>query len=788
MKNRLRGLIQFLFIFSLSTAVHAQTFTESKHPIVIITTNGGASIPDDPKIPATMKIVYRGEGQTTFVTDATNSSYLNYDGNIAIERRGTTSQRIKKKPYGFETMNDANTDTKNVSLLGLPSENDWILNNMAFDPAYVRDYLAYGLSRALGHYSSKTIYVEVILNGNYQGLYMLQEKLKDDSNRINIEEVAVTDDTPGTVAITGAYIIQGDRSEVSGDNFYMGGTTGGVNMIYELPKSSVITSNQKTYIRSVFSALANNTSNDSKTNGFPSIIDVQTFVDYMLVNELTSNVDVYQYSTYFHKDKGGKLRAGPVWDFNASLGRDLWSSPPGRSTTYVWQFSNGDNEGPYFFKGLFDNATFKCYMAKRWNELIQPGQPFNLTTLNTLLDDVKTQITESAARNRQRWPDSGEDEGNRVNPGTLEEEMNLIKTFLTNRITWITNNIGSATACSGVTVPQLVINEIMYNPPGSAETDEFIEIKNTGTTTADLTGVFFSTLGISYQFPAGTTVAPGGFIVVASDLAGYASKYPGAPAPVGAFSRKLPNSNHKLVLSDAFGNFIDEVHYFDSAPWPESPDGDGQSLELTSPSLDNNDAASWFARAVAGGTPGAENFSALPVTLVKFTAREEESGMVTLNWDVTDEVKMEGYVVENSFDGKNFTRLGEVEAVEKPSYSFLQERPSSGLNYYRLKMNELGGKFAYSKIVSVNVKKGADMFFFPNPTTDKVYITIRPEIVNQSATIRIVSMDGKEVYSKKNGLLNRTESLDCSNLSSGRYLIVIESASGVFSRAVDVAR
>jgi hypothetical protein len=788
MKNRLRRLIQFLFILSLSTAARAQTFTESKHPIVIITTNDGATIPDDPKIFGTIKIIYRGEGQITYLTDESDSSYIKHTENIGIELRGSSSQLIKKKPYSFETMNATNTDTKNVSLLGLPSENDWILNNMAFDPAYVRDYLAYSLSRQLGQYSARTIYCEVLINGDYKGLYMLQEKLKDDGNRINIEKLAATDDTPGTAAITGAYIIQGDRQEVSGDNFYMSGNTGGVSMIYELPKASAITSNQKTYIQSIFSALASKTSNDSKTDGFPSIIDVQTFVDYMLLNELTSNVDVYQISTYFHKDKGGKLRAGPVWDFNASLGRDLWLPPPGRSATDAWQFSNGDNEGPHFFKGLFENATFKCYMAKRWNELIQPGQPFNLTTLNTLLDGVKTLITESAARNLQRWPDSDEDEGNRVNPGTLEEEMNLVKTFLTNRITWITNNIGSATACSGVTVPQLVINEIMYNPSGAEETDEFIEIKNTGNTSADLTGVFFSTLGISYQFPAGTTVAPGGFIVVTSDLAGYASKYPGAPTPVGAFSRKLPNSSHKLVLSDAFGNFIDEVHYYDSAPWPTTPDGDGQSLELTSSSLDNNDAASWFARAVAGGTPGAENFSPLPVTLVKFTAHEEESGLVTLYWDVTDEVKMEGYVVENSFDGKNFTRLGEVEAVEKPSYSFLQERPSSGLNYYRLKMNELDGKFAYSKIVSVNVKKGADMFFFPNPTTDKVYITIRPEIVDQSATIRILSMDGEELYSKKNSVLTRTESLDCSNLSSGRYLIVIESVSGVFSRAVDVVR
>lgn len=786
MKIKLRELFQFLFLLFLSTTAYSQSFTESKHPIVFIATNGGAAIPDEPKILAKMLIVYRGEGQTTLVTDSSNSSYIRHRENIAIERRGSSSQRIKKKPYGFETMNPANTNTKNVSLLGLPEENDWILNNMAFDPAYVRDYISYYLSRALGHYSSRTIYVEVVLNGNYQGLYMLQEKLKDDSKRINIEELTDTDNI--APAVSGGYIIQADRPEVIEDHFYLGGYNGGVNMIYETPKVSEITIEQKDYIQSVFYGLRDNASNAFITTGYPSIIDVQTFVDFMLVNEFASNVDAYQLSTYFHKDRGGKLRAGPVWDFNGSLGRDLWIIPPGRSLTDVWQFNNNDNTGPRFFRDLFNQSVFKCYMAKRWNELTQSGQPFNLASINTLLDGLQTLLTESAARNLQRWPDSGEDEGNRIYPGTLAQEILRIKTFVTARIDWITNNIGSASACSSVTVPNLVINEIMYNPSGSEETDEFIEIKNAGTTTVDLTGVFFSTLGISYQFPANTTLAAGGFIVVASDLAGYTDKYEGAPTPVGAFSRKLPNSNHKLVLSDAFGNLIDEVHYYDSAPWPTAPDGGGQSLELTSTSLDNNLAASWFARTAAKGTPGAENFSPLPVTLVNFAAREEESGRVTLNWDVTDEVKMEGYVVENSFDGKNFSPLGIVEATGNSAYKFLQEQPSSGINYYRLKMNELDGKSAYSKIISVNVKKGADMFFFPNPTSDKVYITLRPEIVNQTASIRIVSMDGKELFSKNNRVLSRTESLDCSSLSSGRYLIVIESPSGIFSKAVDVVK
>mgnify|MGYP001580718261 CR=1 FL=1 len=150
----------------LSGNIGAQDFTDSNLPVVIINTDGTVPIVDDPRVLASMKIIYRGPGERNYLTDQNNAQYLNYDGRIDIEIRGSSSQVTLKKQYGFSTLKADNVTNNNVSLLGMPEENDWILNGMVFDPALMRDYLCYNLSRHIGEYASRTAYSELIINGN----------------------------------------------------------------------------------------------------------------------------------------------------------------------------------------------------------------------------------------------------------------------------------------------------------------------------------------------------------------------------------------------------------------------------------------------------------------------------------------------------------------------------------------------------------------------------------------------------------------------------------------------
>lgn len=583
----------YLLLFLITLEGYAQTFTDSNLPIVIITTdinpdtNQPFEIPDEPRVLGSMKIIKHPDNSRNYMSDSNNPAFLNYDGRINIEIRGSSSQALPKKPYGLTTLKPDNISNNNVSLLGMPSENDWVLNSLAFDPSLIRDYLSYATSRQMGNYAPRTVYCEVVINGEYIGLYLLQEKIKADSNRVNVLKISTTDTALPNVS--GGYITKADKT--TGDDpiaWSMQSYAGVTDYIHDLPKPEDVTPQQNFYIYNQFSLLANtsSTGNLAITNGYPSVIDIPSFVDFMLANEFASNVDGYQYSTYFHKDRGGKLRAGPIWDFNLTYGNDLFLWGYDRSKTNVWQFGNGDNEGSKFWKDLFNNSTFKCYLSKRWNVLKQPGKALNLTVLNTFIDETVTYINEAKIRENQKW-------GTVPNQGL--EIVNL-KSFLSLRTTWITNNIGSFSACSAISTPPLVITKINYNPSTSIEypesnDSEFIEIKNSGLETVILSGIYFKELGISYSFPIGSTILQGQSIYLASNTAVFLAKY--GISAFGQFTRNLSNKSQKLVLADAFGNTIDSVEYMDSSPWSTLADGNGYYLQLISTDLDNSLASSW---------------------------------------------------------------------------------------------------------------------------------------------------------------------------------------------------
>jgi len=598
--NPNKRVLKYLFTFFLLVQVSAYcqvNFTSSNLPIVLITTDidpatgKPLAIPDDPKVSASMKIIYHKDGSRNFITDADNKDYLNYSGRIKIELRGSTSQDLPKKQYGWTTYEDNTTTKKKVSIMGMPKQNDWILNGLAYDPSLLRDYLSYNLSRSIGYYTVRTQYCEMVLNGVYKGLYILQEKIKDDADRVNIE--AIDKNAADGAAITGGYITKADKT-TGGDpiawlmDSYANDPIEQVQYIHELPKPEDVTPAQNDYIKKQFTdleTLARNKNADFAT-GFPSIIDVPTFVDFVIMSEYASNVDSYQKSTFFHKDKGGKLRAGPIWDFNLTYGRDAFGT---RSKINVWQFDNNDNDGSKFWKDLFDQDNFKCYLAKRWYDVTSKGQPLNYDYVDAYIDTIVATITEAAVREQQTW--------NTV--GNHAQQVKNVKNFIKERIAWINSNIGSFSGCNNVATPPLVISKINYNPAVSAEftnsdDQEFIAIKNIGSNTVNLTGIYLKELGVSYQFPAGSSVAANDMLYIVSNPEVFKAKY--QVNAFGQFQRRLSNSSQNLVLADGFGNVIDQVNYSDTAPWPNA-DGNGNFLQLTNVTLDNALASSWVATA-----------------------------------------------------------------------------------------------------------------------------------------------------------------------------------------------
>ena len=581
-------VIALLLVFMV-LAVKAQTFTDSNLPIVIIETDGGASIPDEPKILATMKIIWHQDGSRNYMSDIDNPEFLNYDGRIGIERRGYSSQMVSdKKPYGLETLKNDDVSNNNVSLLGMPAENDWILNPLAYDQTGMRDVIAYELSNQIGQYASRSQYCEVVLNGNYRGLYVFMEKVKVDKNRVNIEKMdEICNQLP---EMTGGYIVQANR----GDNDPVAWTMQTYLMswwwpvytefIHHYPKHADITSTQNDYIHNVFLDLESvaHSYDISITSGIPSVIDIPSFVDFMIMAEFTSNVDVYHLSTFFHKDRCGKLRAGPIWDYNLAFGYDAFGN---RSGYDVWQFDNGDNVGPRFWKDLFDTDDFRCYFARRWFELTEEGMPLDYDRICSRMDEIDAEIAEAVSRDNQRW--------NLMSQHA--EYVEYMKNWMQLRINWLNNHIGSDQGCSDADLPPLVISKIHYHPQDWWSIDgdhlEFIEITNNGDAEVDLTGIYFRELGLTYQFPDGTHLAGRQAVLICSDSLIFSEYY--HVTPFGQYMRKLDNKSENLVLVDAWGNIIDQVHYSDSSPWPIEADGHGPFLQLKDLDSDNSLAMNW---------------------------------------------------------------------------------------------------------------------------------------------------------------------------------------------------
>jgi hypothetical protein len=571
---------------------HGQILTDSNLPIVVIETDNGVTIPDEPRVYGNMKIIWHQDGSRNYLTDVNNPEFLNYNGRISIEIRGSSSQMLPKKPYGLTTLQADDETNNNVSLLGMPKENDWVLNSLAFDQTGMRDVLSYELSERLGQYASRRVYCEVVINNDYKGLYAFMEKIKVDDNRVNVEKMDATCNS--YPEITGGYITKADKTTGNDPvawtmQGYGSGWWGGTStdFIHHYPKPSEITNSQNNYIHGVFNELASKAgSHDTSiTSGIPSVIDIPSFVDFMIIAELSSNVDVYQLSTFFHKDRKGKLRAGPVWDYNLTFGHDEFGY---RSRYDVWQFDNQDNNGPRFWKDLFDTDEFKCYLAKRWFEVTAEGNFMSYSALCDRMDEIDAWITEAVGRDNQRWSKMTQH----------VSEVQSMKTWIQQRINWLNNNIGSYSDCAEVDLPPLVISQIHYHPMDVDSVNgnqlEFIQITNNGDEEVDLTGVYLRELGITYSFPQGSSIAARDQLVLCSDSVTFVEYY--HRVPFAQYERKLSNKSENIVIADAWGNVIDEVCYQDDYPWPWEADGQGAFLQLIDLDLDNSLPESWVAQ------------------------------------------------------------------------------------------------------------------------------------------------------------------------------------------------
>ena len=419
-------------------------FTESSLPIVVILTANAQEIPDEPKIPANMGIIYNGPGQVNRLSDPWNE----FQGTVGIERRGATSQQLFPKfPYAIE-LRDASGDDISAPLLGMPKESDWALISNYNDKSLIRDALAYTLAGSVMSYAPRCRFVEVVINNQYQGIYLLTERIKRDNNRVDLKKNDPAKDP------SGGYILKLDKEE--GDSV-IGYWTSHVKpyhsdqqirFLYHYPRTEDLVPAQKQYLQNWMYTLEENLRSPGfahPATGYRKYLDPATFIDFMWVNEAAKNIDGYRLSTFFYKDRDsidGRLKMGPVWDFNLAFGNCNYCSG---ETTYGWMWDFNQVCGqdywviPFWWERLRQDTNFLIEAQQRWKNL--RAGPLSDQNVEFRIDSLAAVLAGGPrSRNFQRWPVLGEWVWpNNFVGATYEQELDYLKDWLRERLHWMDN-------------------------------------------------------------------------------------------------------------------------------------------------------------------------------------------------------------------------------------------------------------------------------------------------------------------------------------------------------------
>lgn len=422
-------------------------FTSSNLPIVIINTHGQAIV-DEPKITADMKVIFNGEGKRNAVTD----SVTVYNGKIGIEIRGSSSQMFPKKQYGLETR-DLSGAELDISFFGMPLESDWILSAPYNDKSLMRDAMTYAFSNSIGRYASRTRYCELVLNGEYMGVYILMEKLKRDKGRVNISKIDTS--VHSGDGLSGGYIIKIDKlSGSSNDGWFSNylprpGSPFKINYLYEYPKPEEISAEERAYIISfihTFETVFASTGYADTVNGYTKYLDLPSMVDFFLLNEMGKNVDGFRLSSFMYKDKDSKnpkMFFGPVWDFNHAYGNsDYYDASNISGWQLTWfntntGFQNGDTwQPPFWWFKAMDDSAFNRLAGNRWRSLRM--KQLSVPKVHAFIDSVSLLVNEAQQRNFIRWPILNTYVWpNAYIGGTYANEITYLKNWIQQRLTWM---------------------------------------------------------------------------------------------------------------------------------------------------------------------------------------------------------------------------------------------------------------------------------------------------------------------------------------------------------------
>ena len=404
----------------------------SKIPIVVLRSDRAGSVSGSKTYSSfTMEIHEPGADGSARLADRPTASMR-----TGMRLRGMVSRQFPKLSYRLK-LQDEKGETQERSLLGMPADADWVLQGPWLDKSLIRNAFSYDLARAMGASGMRTRACEVFLNtsggplrdSDYVGVYQLIEDIERGEQRVPLAALGPEQNTEP--AITGGYLLAWDV----GDGNYLSRWSS-IQVKYPKEPSAA----QKAWIDGAFTrfdqALKGPNSRDPIT-GYAAHIDVDAWVNYILFEELVFNLDGYVRSFYLQKDRGGKIRPGPVWDHDLAMGHQF---PSGTPFSQWWFVGRRAPHG--WVPRLMDDPAFVKRMAQRWSELRRAT--LRDAQIDARVDAYAAPLLSGAAdRNFDRWrvlnvtsPFTG---GAYITiaTATYPEQIVALKTFLRQRAAWM---------------------------------------------------------------------------------------------------------------------------------------------------------------------------------------------------------------------------------------------------------------------------------------------------------------------------------------------------------------
>ena len=388
-------------------------------PVVRINTVGSAPILDK-------KNYVDG---TITISDPENiySVISTYTADMGIRGRGNSTWGFPKKPWKVKL-------DKAVSVLGMPADKEWALLANYTDRTLIRNVVAMKLSEICGFsWTPRMRHVEVYLNEAYQGVYTLCEHKKVSADRINIDVAGEGDDTGE--AVTGGYYIE---IEAALDNPVNWRTGMGVPLMFSEPEEP--SEAQEAYVKQLFNDFEASLYSEHLADpekGYQAYIDVDSFIDYYIVQELTKNIDGNLFkSAFVTKERGKKLEMYHLWDFDLTLGNCGYhhsSIGSGPENFWIRDVDSYSQPGDNWFNRMMKDPAFVQRLKDRWNKL-KPS----FETIPAFIDEQAKILEKAQKSNFEVW-NINDSIGWVMMPslGSYEKEVEYLRKFYTARLNWL---------------------------------------------------------------------------------------------------------------------------------------------------------------------------------------------------------------------------------------------------------------------------------------------------------------------------------------------------------------